>query len=74
MPAHAFDDLSLCQAKLRFNRLKRRPVFPGHFDDAIPIRGGVQPYPRRNALRCAAYHAAIYNRRAPDETPVLPFA
>jgi hypothetical protein len=34
MPAHQVNDSGLIQAKLGFNRLKCRTVFPSHFDNA----------------------------------------
>ena len=35
--AHEGYDVPLRQAKLRLDSLKGRPVFPGHFDDAVYI-------------------------------------
>lgn len=34
---HQRDGVLLAQAKLVANRFKRRAVFPGHLDDAIPV-------------------------------------
>lgn len=35
LAAHERDDLLFWEAKLKFDRLERGAVFPGHFDDAI---------------------------------------
>jgi len=36
--AHQLDDLLLTQSELEFDRFKRRPVFPSHFDDPVDVR------------------------------------
>jgi hypothetical protein len=34
---HQLYHLLFCQAKLVFDRFKRRPVFPGHFYDSVNV-------------------------------------